>query len=278
VRLHYVDARASLDDWRGFACIAPFTDDGKDVLWDEATEAADLRQCGGSAPVVGAGFADAPPAALRAASYAGFGKSLAAHVYQHGEVELLACDALKLYSHAGESEGDFRARLSLAAREQRDAAVQALRDRYAQKVRTLDDQLRRAGERVARERSQQTQSRLDTAVSIGSSVLGALFGGKRGALGRIGTAARSAGRMQRESGEVVRAEEGLDVLKARLAELNTSIEQEVATLSQSLDAGRLALRRVSIAPRKGDIAVGNVMLAWVPWRTGADGLPAPAWP
>jgi len=278
VRLHYVDTRAGLDDWRGFARVAPFSDDGREVLWDEGTEVADLRQCGSGTPAAGAGFSEVPAAALRAASYAGFGKSLAAHVYEHGEIEVLACDALKLYSRPGESEGDFRTRLALASREQRDAAVQALRDRYAQKVQALGDQLRRAEERVARERSQQTQSRLDTAVSIGSSVLGALFGGKRGALGRIGTAARSAGRMQRESGDVARAEEGLDELQARLRELNTTVEQEVAALAQSFEADRLALRRVPVAPRKGDIAVGSVALAWVPWRAGADGLPVPAWP
>ena len=278
VRLHYVDSKSGLDDWRGFALVAPFGDDGRTVLWDEAAEVADLRPCGSDTPATGAGFAEVPAAALRTASYAGFGKSLAARVYEHGGIEVLACDALKLYSRPGESEGDFRTRLALASREQRDAAVQALRDRYAQKVQTLGDQLRRAGERVARERSQQTQSRLDTAVSIGSSVLGALFGGKRGALGRIGTAARSAGRMQRESGDVARAEEGLDVLRARLDELEATVEQEVDALARSLDPAQLALRRVPVAPRKGDIAVGSVVLAWVPWRAGADGLPAPAWP
>jgi hypothetical protein len=36
------------------------------------------------------------------------------------------------------------------------------------------------------------------------------------------------------------------------------------------------LRAVSLAPRKTDIAVGKVLLLWTPWRTGADGFPAPA--
>jgi len=156
--------------------------------------------------------------------------------------------------------------------------VQALRTKYAAKLQTLGDQIRRAEDRVARERSQHTQSRLDAAVSVGASVLGALFGGRRGALGRLGTAARSAGRVQRESGDVDRAEDSLEVLQARLKELNATVEQDVAALTQSLEADRLALRRVSVAPRKSDIAVGTVMLAWVPWRTGSDGLPAAAWP
>lgn len=278
LRLHYVDAKARLDDWRSYALVAPYSDDGREVLWHEATELVDLRPCSGVAPAAGATFAETPPAALRAASYAGYGRALAAHVYQHGEVELLVCDSLQLYSHPGESEGDFRARLALAARERRDAEVQTLRAKHAAKLQTLGDQIRRAQDRVARERSQHTQSRLDAAVSVGASVLGAIFGSRRGALGRISTAARSAGRMQRESGEVARAEDSLEVLQARLEELESTVEQDVAALTQSLAADRLALRRLSVAPRKSDIAVGAVMLAWVPWRTGSDGLPAAAWP
>jgi hypothetical protein len=278
VRLHYVDAKAGLDDWRSLAQVAPFSDDGKAVLWDEATEIADLKPHSRGAPVAGAGFVEPPAAALRAASYVAYGKALAAHVYEHGDVEVLACDALKLYSHPGETEGDFRARLALAVRERRDVAVQALRTKYAPKLQTIGDQVRRATERVERERSQRDQSRLDAAVSVGASVLGALFGGRRGTLGKIGTAARSAGRASREAGDVGRAEDNLEVLERRLAELNATVEAEVAALAQSLEPERLALRRLSVAPRKADIAVGTVALTWVPWRTNGDGLPEPDWP
>ncbi len=52
-------------------------------------------------------------------------------------------------SAPGESDGDFRARLALLARERRDAAVEALRRKYAPKLQTLDDRERRAAERVS---------------------------------------------------------------------------------------------------------------------------------
>lgn len=34
---------------------------------------------------------------------------------------------------------------------------------------------------------------------------------------------------------------------------------------------------ISLTPRKSDIPIGEIRLAWEPWRAGADGFPAPAW-
>jgi len=95
-------------------------------------------------------------------------------------------------------------------------------------------------------------------------------------MGRIGTAARSATRIGRESEDVTRAEEGLDVLKQRLADTQRDVESEVARLETTLDPGTLALTPVEVPARKSDIAVGEVALVWAPWRKGTDGYPAPA--
>jgi hypothetical protein len=189
------------------------------------------------------------------------------------------CEAFKSSSKPGESAGDFRARLALAAREKRDAAVAELRRKWQAKLLQLQDQVRRAEERRAREQAQLSQQKMQTAVTIGSSILGALLGRKAISatnIGRIGTAARSATRIGRESGDVTRAEEGLDVLKQRLADTQRDVEAEVARLETTLDPGTLALTPVEVPARKSDIAVGEVALVWAPWRKGADGYPAPA--
>ena len=273
-RLHYVDARSGLDAWRDLALVAPFGEDGAPV-WQEAIELAALP--GGSEPLPGSSLAEPPATALREKSYADWEKSLKAHLYQAGSADLLRCAGLKLSSRPGEPEGDFRARIAHALHEKRDEEVATLRDRYAAKVRSLDDQLRRASDRVEREQSQYSQRKLDTIVSVGSSVLGAIFGGRRGAAGKAGTAARSAGRVFSEKGDVERASEGLEVLRQRREELDREIESAVAELAASLDAATVELERVSVTPRKSDTAVGRLLLCWEPWRLGSDGFEAPAW-
>src|SRR5690606_6278107 len=136
----------------------------------EATGTADLKSRLTNTPASGAEFAPLPAAALRATSYSAWGKALVSHLYESARAEVLICDALKATSAPGESEGEFRARLTLTARERRDAAVEALRRKYAPKLQTLDERERRAQERVSREQSQHSHQKLHAALTIGASI------------------------------------------------------------------------------------------------------------
>jgi hypothetical protein len=270
-RLHFVDARAGIDSWRETAYVAPLSLDGQEVLWNESSTLDDFRTRFEAAPAANARYAEPPAAATRAASYRAWGKSLEAHLYQHARLEVLTCEELELSSRAGESEGDFRARLSQALREKRDDAVADLRARYQPRLATLQDRIRRAEERVAREQSQYSQQKMQSAISIGATVLGALLGSRRissGTLGRATTAARSAGRMGREKEDVDRAAEGAEVLKQRLTALAAECEQEVTALQAKLDPQAIAIRRTHVGARKSDIEVTRVLLLWVPQSSG----------
>lgn len=266
-KLHFVDARTSTDLWQAAGYVASFGDDGRTALWEEAKAVADFNSQVDSEPVAGATFAELPGAALRAQSYPAWAEALGDTLYQTARLQLLRCEGLKLTSQAGESEGDFRARLDHAVRESRDLAVEKLRKKYETQVTSVQDQIRRAEDRVAREQAQYSQQKVQSAISIGATVLGALFGRSlRSAanVGRASTAMRSASRIGREKDDVERADESLDVLKQRLAALQAACEQEVAGIQSSLDAANLTLTNLELAPRKSDIAVGTVALVWTP--------------
>jgi len=274
--LHYADKAAGVDAWTRGAWLAPLADGDGAPAWAEATPIANLDAVQADGPVEDAAFAELPAAALAAKNYAAWGKALAAQLYQNGAVELLSCKSPRLSSNPGESEGDFRTRLAHVLHEHRDQAVARLRDKHAAKLKSLDDRLRRASDRVEREKSQYSQRKLDTAISIGTSVLGAIFGGRSTATTRAGSAARSAGRVFSERGDVARAGESLESLTAERDALLRQIELDATELSTSLDAGHIALERLRLAPRKSDIAIGRIAIAWEPWRAGADGFPRPA--
>ncbi len=274
--LHYADKAAAIDSWTRGAWLAPLADGDGAPAWGDAVLVPNLDAVTAAGPVENAGFAELPATALAARNYEGWGKALAATLYQNGAVELLAARSLKLTSNPGESEGDFRARLAQGLREHRDREVAKLREKHAAKLKSLEDRLQRAGDRVDREKSQYTQRKLDTAISIGTSVLGAIFGGRSVATTRAGSAARSAGRVFSERGDVARADESLESLTAERNELLGRIEQEATALTATLDPASIALERLRIAPRKSDIAIGRIAIAWEPWRSGADGFPRPA--
>jgi hypothetical protein len=279
VKLHFVDAKLALDQWQTTAYLAPLSDSGAEALWGEARIIPELKSRLSTSPAPSSTFAQLPANALRAQSYATWAKALSAHLFETARSEVLACDALKATSPPGMSEGDFRAQLALAAREQRDAAVAGLKRKYAPKLATIEDQLRRAAERIERERSQLSQQKMQSAFSIGASVLGALLGRRTLSatnVNRAATAARSAARIGRESGDVNRANESLEVIQQRQRELQQQFDADAAALETRFDASAVTLRTVQVSPRKSDIAVGEVALVWAPWRKGADGFPTPA--
>lgn len=273
VRLHFVDKASGIDAWETRAYLAPFDDEG-DADWANA----DVPTAAGAAlsktPPADARYAEPPATVSRAQSYAAWKKRLAAHAHEHGALNVLRCPLIDAVAKPGASESELRAQVALALREERDAAVEALRKKYAPRLATLQDQVRRAEERIEREREQLSEQKMQTAFSVGTSILGALLGRKKISVtnvGRIGSAARSAGRIGRESGDVQRAEENLEVLKDRFAVLESEFAAETEKLKQKFDPDSVAIEAVALKPRKSDIDVQEIALAWTP-SAGGRGL------
>jgi hypothetical protein len=100
-------------------------------------------------------------------------------------------------------------------------------------MRTAADKVNRAREAVARQKSQARSAQVQTAISVGTSVLGALFGKKASGLGHItraGTAARGAPRAMKESSDVGTAEEKLADAEAAASELEAEVETKIAEI------------------------------------------------
>ena len=120
---------------------------------------------------------------------------------------------------------------------------------------------------MAREEEQASAQKTQTAISIGTTLLGALFGRKSfsaSTIGRATTAARGVGRASKEAQDIARAKENVAAVKAQLEELETAIEAEVAGLDASYNPATEPLETVSLKPRRGGVHVRLVALAWVP--------------
>jgi hypothetical protein len=211
-------------------------------------------------------YASTPAAFLRAQNYKSWQKTFVAHLYETAGFTVFHCPSVGQAVAPATDEGEFRARLALALREKRDAEIEKLRKKYAPRLTTLQDQIRRAEERIERERSDLSQHKVQAAISVGTSILGALLGRKAISASnaqRIGSAARSAGRLGKESGDVSRAEESREVLAQRLAEMQNELEAEISRLRGDLDPQSVAIERSQVKPRKSDITVETVALLWM---------------
>jgi hypothetical protein len=264
VRAHFVDARAGVDAWEDWYYLAPLTAQGP--AWDQAeVSSVDAIQLL-DAPAPDATFAAVPAAALATKAFAQHGKTLADHIYRTCSISVMRCPELKLTSVPGGTESEFRARIAQALREKRDAAVDALRAKYATKLNTLADRARRAEQNVARQKSQASEQTMASALNVGGSLLGALFGGGRrsSVFSKASTAARSMGRTARERSDVSHAEANLEALRQQHAALEAELAEEIAALENRFDASSIPIESAAIKARKSDTAVTEIALVWRP--------------
>ena len=277
--VRFENAKAGIREERKIMVTAPLGGGPTGIDWDAGRpleiEAADLE----AGPVDGAAFGDPPAEAADPRSYQAWSKAFADWVYRGQELVIQRSPSAGLHSRPDEDERAFRIRLQQAAREGRDAAADALRSRWEKRIAVAEERLRTATAAVGREADQARHEKLQTAISVGATVLGSVFGGRlgRSTIGRATTAARGASRSMRQAQDVERAREKEARARAEVAELEAEFQRELAELERKTDPLAEELELVVVRPRRKDVSVELVALGWLPWRSADGGGATPAW-
>ena len=268
-KLYYLSAAAGLSAERPVAFLAEVSEPLARPDWDGARPvelaAADLE----TRPEPEALFGDLPPAMADPKSYPPWSREFRDWLYRTQVLGLLRSPSTGVLSAPGESERDFRLRLQQDARERRDQLVERIRQKYASRLASLEERVRKAAQSVDREKEQAKQQKIQTAISVGVTVLDAFMGRKtfgRSTIGRATTAARGVGRVGKQGQDVAMAKENLEALQARLAELQGQLEEETQAVLGAADPLSEILETIELRPKKTDIAVTVLALGWVPYR------------
>ncbi len=187
------------------------------------------------------------------------------------QLNLLKSAVFRAVSEPGESERDFRVRLTQYAREKRDAEVERLRQKYAARMATLERQAVLAHQRLEREQEQYKEKMAHTAISMGATILGAILGRKSSQIGRATTSARSASRAYYEKMDIERARRQLELAKSRLAEMERKLETETARIASGLEPETETLQQIVLRPKRKDISIQWSGLLWRPFWHFAGG-------
>ncbi len=262
----FADTRQQLNERRDLVITAPIGDGAVPVDWSSSelldVAPSDLE----NTPPDGATFSPLPKPASVAKNYTAWQKAFVAWLVQAQRLELWRHTALELTSKAGESERDFRIRVQNAQREARDAEVESVRQKFAARRAALEEKLRKIEQSVTREQEQAMQQKLQTAVSIGATVIGALLGRKTisaGTIGRATTAARGVGRSAREQADVRLAQENADAARKAVEDLDAQVGEETRAIAARYDADAGNIEKVSIAPKRNQVTVQFVALGWI---------------
>ncbi len=278
-KLHFTQAAAGVDCWQDVSLLMPIDDSVPTETWTQAETCEEAVETE-SQPEASAKFADLPGELSRPKRYTELSTALKDHLYRNQKLSLWKCASLKQTSKPGESEAEFRVRLSQQAREERDAAVESLRQKYAPKIASLQERVRKAEIKVEKEKSQATEKTFSAALSMGASLIGAMFGRKMLSSANITRAASSmkqAGRIARERQDVSDANEGVEVLQQRMAELEAELKAETDQTQADLSPDKLPLTEQVVQPKKSEINVSGVTLVWLPHVVTSDGKSQPAY-
>jgi Helicase HerA, central domain len=190
-------------------------------------------------------------------------RSLIDHLVLTGSLELYFNKELKLYSQPDESAEDFRARCAQAAQAAAEGEKAELATKHAAKVAKLDGQLEAAQDRASVVKEQAADRKRGNLLRAAGDLLGGIFGSRRSAATKIGSAAdrltRTADgeRVEEATGKVERLELQRNELDASLAADTTAVDAKWSTAAAAVSTLPVGLERT-------DVKVTQLLLAWVP--------------
>ncbi len=276
----FASSRYNIEDERSVLHTVEFEDGPVEIDWDYA-EPIDLAvEDLESEGLNGAEYASCPAAAGNEKSYGRWSRDYKRWLRQNENITLYRSKRFRLTSAAGETEGDFRARLQDVASEKRDLAIAKVRKRYATRLTTLENRLMRAEQAIAVQQEQSSKRKLDTVVSFGTAILGAVLGRKRlssSTATKMGSAIKTAGSARKEAADVKRAQQTAEKVRADIAALEEDLQKDLKALDTSFDAQAEELSEIVVRAKSTDIHVAVTGLVWLPYTmTGNDRL-TPAW-
>lgn len=282
-QIYYQDAKAKVDQTVQQGLLGEITASTTPLDWDTARQAEfDERDLEHEADASGseASYGALASGVATAKQFEAWKKQLGEAMYRLNKLEVFKCAETGDVSKPGESERDFRARISQSAREERDRQTEELKRKYASKLGTLEDRIRRAEQQADVQKSQSRGAMMTSALSIGATVLGALIGRKAFSVSTVSkgvTAAKSMGRTGKEMGDVGRAEENVEALRQQFKDLDAQLQEEIRQIAARVDPATAKLETVTIKPKKTNISVQLVALAWMPVWVDGSGAREAAW-
>ncbi|NEQ50650.1 MAG: DUF87 domain-containing protein [Leptolyngbya sp. SIO3F4] len=275
VDVHYVSKTYGVEETRSMTLAVAIDEGPVMVNWDSVIDiplaAADFA----TNPLEIANFGEIPAKAKQGTTFRKWQKDFLRYVRQHRSLTLYRSKTPKLFSQVDESKAEFLARLRQYHREKRDHALAKLRQRYGTKLKASENKLLRAEQTVERELLQARQQQMDSALAVGSTLLGAFMGRKSGT--RAKRAVRTVSRLGQAQLYIQQAKEKANVLREDIVSLEAELQQELSALEVEYQLDNLVVEEIAIAPKSTNITQHLYGLLWLPYRQTQSEQLQPLW-
>ncbi|MBX7236757.1 MAG: hypothetical protein K1X65_20415 [Caldilineales bacterium] len=265
----FADRARGVNQTRAVGRLVKPGDLGAIVRW-EAADAIDLNERDFEPQAEGeALFASVPDALNSAAEIKTYQRDFIDFLYRQQQLELFYSPSLKLYGQADESERDFKARAQMAAREQRDAEVEALHKKYKTQLERLQTRLEREKTELSENKAELAGRGREEWLSGAETVVGmlGLFGRRRSSgLSRAATKRRLTANAK---ADVAESEAEIARLEEETSQIESDRDAEIEEIGRKWAEASENFETYVIRPKKTDCQANLVALAWAPtWEIG----------
>ncbi len=269
-RVRYVDDKRNVDMEDAIALLTSPPDDFGRVSWHDGIQISNWSQSLFDRPDhpdnIGIQYHDVPSTMNTASEMKSIEKSFSDWLYDEKRFFLLQNEELEIYKKSGESESAFQMRLSVRAKELRDQEIDKLHDQYESKFEKLEEKVRKEERDLDEAEAEQKSRRNDELFNVVETVFGGIFGGRRR---RSVSSVSTKRRMARKAKERVRAaKEDIYELQNAQDELERELKEKLESIRQKWEDKERATSKKEIKPRRSDVIVDKVMLAWYPYWVG----------
>ncbi|WP_035275080.1 helicase HerA domain-containing protein [Desulfogranum japonicum] len=215
----------------------------------------------------GSRYASLPGYVLRMKNLHAEKKALIDYLYHNKKYQVFQVKSLKIFSDPGEGEQQFRQRIHAVLIETLEEQKKKVQESYLKKRRALETRLEKAQSKLEKEEQDVYVKGVDTVMSIGTAVIGALFGRKllsTSTANRAARGVRSAGRLAREKADVERAREEILRIQDELQLLTDELQIQIGELTTRFAPEKYPVETVMLTPRRADIFDVDVFLLWEP--------------
>lgn len=263
-KLHFVDSKNNIDVWKDVNFVASSDEEGKNVLWEEAKNIPDLKNQITKISISDSTFSELPGGLMQEKNYTLFSKDFSTALYQTQTLSIFKTIQPTIISKPDETENEFRLRVAEKIREERDLLIEKTREKYAEKIGGLSDKINRAQGKMEEKQQKAWIQKIQTAISFLVTIIGALFGRgmTKGTISQTGTTLRRATQIGKDSQDVIKAEENVNIYQQQLQDLQDQMNLEISALNLNSDVNNLKIETTTIRPRKSDITVEKVALLW----------------
>ncbi|MEL6988903.1 MAG: hypothetical protein AAGK97_13910, partial [Bacteroidota bacterium] len=176
--------------------------------------------------------------------------------------------ALKMRQNGGESVLEFQSRVQQKAREERDEEMDELQEKYETKFDRLENKIRKEQQDVEQAEAEVRDRKTAEIVGVAETIF-SVFVKRRS---RSLSAATTRNRMKRKAKEKLQESmEDLSELQEDLTSLDMELKDKLNEIKEKWEGIEEGMTRAEVKPRRADIIVDKVLLAWHPFWQDKSG-------